>query len=256
MSAEIYVAPEGNDQNPGTKQSPVATLSRARDLGRRMKKAEEPLSIILRGGTYYLPQTFVLESEDSGTAAGPVVFEAAPGETVVISGGRRLDLNWTDSGKAGVKTAFVREVKEGKLDFDQLFLDGRRQHLARYPNYNPAARNYGGTAADAISPARLKHWSHPEGGFVHALHAAGWGDFHYRITGVDAKGNVKLEGGWQNNRRMGMHRAVPLRGEHLRGARRPRRMVPRPRAAASCISFRPRESICQGPHRGRRAEAS
>ena len=78
ISAEIYVAPGGNDQNPGTKQSPVATLSRARDLGRQTKRAEEPLSIILRGGTYYLPQTLVLEAEDSGTMAGPVVFQAAP----------------------------------------------------------------------------------------------------------------------------------------------------------------------------------
>jgi hypothetical protein len=206
ISAEIYVAPGGNDQNPGTKQSPVATLSRARDLGRQTKRAEEPLSIILRGGTYYLPQTLVLEAEDSGTMAGPVVFQAAPGETAVISGGRRLDLKWTDSRTAGVKTALVPEVREGKLDFDQLFLNGRRQHLARYPNYNPAARIYGGTAADAISPERIKKWSHPEGGFVHALHAAEWGDFHYRIMGVDAKGNARLEGGWQNNRQMGMHR--------------------------------------------------
>ena len=121
-----------------------------------MKKAAEPLSIILRGGTYYLPQTLVLEAEDSGTAAGPVVFQAAPGESVVISGGRRLELKWYDSGRSGVKAALLPEVKEGKLDFDQLFLDGRRQRMARYPNYNPAARNYGGTAADAISPAQIE----------------------------------------------------------------------------------------------------
>jgi hypothetical protein len=204
-SGEIYVAPAGNDRNPGTKQSPLATLQQARDLARRTKKPGEPLTIILRGGTYYLPATFILEPEDSGTAAGPVVYAAAPGENVVISGGRRLDLKWTDSGKAGIKEAMVPEVKQGKLDFDQLFVDGHRQHMARYPNFDPAASIYGGTAADAISRERVKTWSHPEGGFVHALHAHAWGDFHYRITGVDAKGNVTLEGGWQNNRRMGMH---------------------------------------------------
>ena len=32
-----------------------------------------------------------------------------------------------------------------------------------------------------------------------------WGDFHYAITGKDAAGDVTYEGGWQNNRRMGMH---------------------------------------------------
>ena len=224
LSAEIYVVPDGDDHNPGTKQSPVATLARARDLGRQAKKAGEPLSIVLRGGTYYLPQTLVLEAEDSGTAAGPVVFQAVPGESVTISGGRRLDLKWTDfqGGKAGIKTALLPEAREGKLGFDQLFLDGRRQHMARYPNYNPAAPIYGGTAADAVSPERIKTWSHPEDGFLHALHGAAWGDFHYRITGVDAGGNARLEGGWQNNRQMGMHRVASLRGEHLRRTRRPR----------------------------------
>ena len=205
-AAEIFVAPTGNDQNPGSRQSPVATLPRARDLARQAKKADEPLTIVLRGGTYYLDETLVLGPEDSGTAAGPVIYQPAQGENVVLSGGRRLRVKWTDYGKLGIKMASLPEVKQGKLDFDQLFVDGRRQHMARYPNFNPSARNYGGTAADAISPERVKKWTHPEGGFLHALHAAEWGDFHYRITGADAQGNVRLEGGWQNNRPMGMHR--------------------------------------------------
>lgn len=36
------------------------------------------------------------------------------------------------------------------------------------------------------------------------MHAADWGDFHYRITGKDSQGNLKLEGGWQNNRPYGL----------------------------------------------------
>jgi hypothetical protein len=34
------------------------------------------------------------------------------------------------------------------------------------------------------------------------MHVSDWGDFHYRITGKDEKGILKLEGGWQNNARM------------------------------------------------------
>jgi predicted ester cyclase len=37
------------------------------------------------------------------------------------------------------------------------------------------------------------------------LHRAAWGDFHYLIKGKNAAGELDLEGGWQNNRRMGMH---------------------------------------------------
>ncbi|HRQ52185.1 MAG TPA: peptide-binding protein, partial [Agriterribacter sp.] len=80
------------------------------------------------------------------------------------------------------------------------------QPLARYPDYDSAARIFHGTAADAIAPERVKRWKNPEGGYVHALHAYEWGGFHYRITGVDAEGNVQLEGGWQNNRPNELHK--------------------------------------------------
>ena len=37
--AEFFVAPHGNDANPGTKEQPLATLQRARDAIRELKKA-------------------------------------------------------------------------------------------------------------------------------------------------------------------------------------------------------------------------
>jgi hypothetical protein len=77
--------------------------------------------------------------------------------------------------------------------------------MARYPNYDPSAQFLGGVAADAISKERAARWKSPAGGYVHALHSARWGDFHYIITGKDSSGNPILEGGWQNNRRSGMH---------------------------------------------------
>ena len=38
------------------------------------------------------------------------------------------------------------------------------------------------------------------------MHRSRWGGYHYRITGKDAGGEVTYEGGWQNNRQMGMHK--------------------------------------------------
>ena len=77
--------------------------------------------------------------------------------------------------------------------------------MARYPDYDPNAKFLGGTAADALSAERVKKYKNPEGAYVHALHTAEWGDFHYIVKGRDEKGALILEGGWQNNRRMGMH---------------------------------------------------
>ena len=88
---------------------------------------------------------------------------------------------------------------------DQLFVNGKRQHMARYPNYDPDVLPLNGYAADAFSPERASRWKDPAGGYIHAMHSKHWGGYHYRITGKNADGSVAYEGGWQNNRQMGMH---------------------------------------------------
>lgn len=93
MADEVYVAVDGNDRNPGTKERPFATLEHARDAIRDKKQAGQRKSgatVWLRGGTYERTKTFELGTEDSGTAAAPVVYRAVQGETVRISGGRRI----------------------------------------------------------------------------------------------------------------------------------------------------------------------
>src|ERR1017187_6622584 len=85
-----YVAPVGNDANPGTPEKPFATLQRAQGAVRQKHG-----DVFLRGGTYYLPATLVFTAEDSGTKDAPVVFQNYQGEQPVISGGVRLEnLNW------------------------------------------------------------------------------------------------------------------------------------------------------------------
>jgi hypothetical protein len=90
--------------------------------------------------------------------------------------------------------------------FEQLFINGKQQVLARYPNYDSTARVFNGTAADAISRSRTSRWKNPAGGYLHAIHQSEWGDIHYRITGK-AGDTLTYEGGWQNNRPMGIHKS-------------------------------------------------
>jgi hypothetical protein len=196
---DFHVAPSGNDAQPGTAREPFATLARAQRAARQAA-GRGPVRVILRGGTYHLPATLVFTPEDSGTAQAPVVYTAASGEEVVLSGGVRLDLQWAPY-RDGIRQA---KVPAG-LTADQLFVNGRRQHLARYPNFDPAVRHFNGYAADAFSPQRAARWADPRGGFIHAMHRAEWGDFHYCITGKGVDNQVTYDGGWQNNRRMGMH---------------------------------------------------
>ena len=200
--ADLHVSPVGNDGNPGTRDQPFKTFAAAQKAARALKaKAGGPVAVLFHGGTYYLPETIVLTAEDSGAEKSPVTFAAAPGEQAVLSGGVRLEVAWEP-----YRDGIMKAKAPPDLKTDQLFVNGERQHLARYPNLNPAVRIFNGYSKDCISPERARRWADPRGGFIHAMHSAMWGGFHYVITGKDAGGKLTYEGGWQNNRRMGMHR--------------------------------------------------
>ncbi len=202
--AELHVSPAGEDGNPGTKEAPLRSLAAARKAVRSLRAGGAgPVTVLLHGGTYYLPETLAFTADDSGADKAPVVYAAAPGEEVVVSGGQRLNLTW-EPYRDGVMKA---KVPPG-FATDQLFVNGELQVLARYPNYDPKAQYFNGTAADAVSKERAARWADPRGGFIHAMHKALWGDLHYVITGKDRDGNVTYEGGWQNNRRSGMHDSI------------------------------------------------
>ena len=194
-----YVAPDGADANPGTLDQPFASLHRA-----QLAVREKNGGVFLRGGTYYLPETLVFTAADSGTPAAPVVFQAWRDERPVISGGVRLEkLDWQPY-RDGIFQAKVPD----DLQTGEIFVNGERQILARYPNYNTNAQYFDGYAADAISSNRAARWADPAGGYFHAMHPSLWGDFTWRITGKNDQGGVTLEGGWQNNRGAAAHRSI------------------------------------------------
>ncbi|WP_020607395.1 PDZ domain-containing protein [Spirosoma spitsbergense] len=194
----FYVSLNGSDTNPGTRAKPFASINRALVTARR---TAGPVSIRLFGGTYHLTQPIRFTSADSRKDKEPLTLTSVDNQPVVLSGGTVLtNLNWKEGPNGIWQTPVTQD-----LVFDELLVNGQRQRMARYPNYDPSARFLGGTAADAVSAERAVRWKSPAGGYVHALHRSEWGDFHYRITGKNDKGEPTLEGGWQNNRRMGMH---------------------------------------------------
>lgn len=201
---DYYVAPGGSDSNPGTLDRPLKTIAAAQELVRQNpERGRSAVTVHVRDGIYYLPETIGFTPADSGAEAAPVVYAAYQDETPLLSGGMKLDLDWKPY-RGGILQA---RTPEG-LEIDQLFVDGRCQRMARYPNYNPdmTTAAYQGFAADAFSKERAARWADPSGGYIHAMHRSRWGGYHYRITGKDAEGNVTYEGGWQNNRQMGMHK--------------------------------------------------
>ncbi|WP_079686695.1 right-handed parallel beta-helix repeat-containing protein [Ohtaekwangia koreensis] len=193
----IYVAPNGSDNGRGTQAKPFASIDRAMLEAR---KASGHVEISLMGGTFYLDHPIVFTSEDSRKETETLTIRNHKNQKVTLSGSTVLKLKWVPY-RNGIWQAKVNQ----DLVWDELIVNGHLQRMARYPNYDSTARFLGGTATDALSKERVSQWKSPEGGYVHALHQNEWGDFHYIITGKNNNGELVLQGGWQNNRRMGMH---------------------------------------------------
>jgi hypothetical protein len=190
-----FVSPNGHDKNNGSEKEPFKSIKTAQDKAREQKGE---VVIYLRGGEFRLDKTLIFTPQD-GNKDKRLTLSSYPGEQAVICGGVQLKLKWQPY-KNGIMQAKVSP----KISIDMLTDDGKICHMARYPNYDSSAVRFNGTSADATSPDRVKTWKNPEGGFLHAMHVSDWGDFHYRIIGKDEKGNLKLDGGWQNNRPYGL----------------------------------------------------
>lgn len=160
---ELYVAPDGDDGNPGTAEQPFATLERAREAVRELgEDASLPrggVAIYLRGGLHPRRSAFELTEADSGTFDAPLVYRSYPGETAVISGGAQIEgfqplsaettparlpesarshVVALDLRRAGVRDfgtirprGFSRPVVPAHLE---LFFNDTPMHLARWPN--------------------------------------------------------------------------------------------------------------------------
>ncbi len=154
----IFVAPDGNDRNLGTKSSPVATLQKAKEL----VKTKGAKVVYFREGDYYMDRTVVFNNEDSGTKVSPIIYTAYEDERVRFTGSKVLPYDRFKKAKpeqvadidnhyirAKIKVVNLRElgitdygeidhvgyaVRNNPLPPATLMVDGAAMHLARYPN--------------------------------------------------------------------------------------------------------------------------
>ena len=122
----FYVAPDGSDDNPGTKAKPFASIQHARDEVRKINQnMSGDVEVILHDGTYQLGETLVFDHRDGGTGGHNVVYKAASGAAPVISGGKTIS-GWQADAEGRWKAACGEH-------FRQLYVDGRRAVRARSP---------------------------------------------------------------------------------------------------------------------------
>ena len=142
--ATFYVATDGQDNWSGTlcapnKQKtdgPFATIEKARDAVHRLrakKQLTKPVTVLIRGGTYFLGETLTFTPEDSGTENCPITYAAYPGERPILNGGKTITAPWKTY-KGEIMVCSIKSAENGKWNFKQLSVDGKRQRRARIPN--------------------------------------------------------------------------------------------------------------------------
>jgi hypothetical protein len=147
-AVELRVAPDGNDNNPGTLVQPFASIAAAQRQARELRRlnrvpANEPVRLILGGGVYQLDSPLFFRPEDSGTETSPTLIEAAPHEQPVISGGVRIQ-GWKklkdkipglpSAARGQVWVADAPKFGGRSLEFRQLWVNDRKSVRAREPN--------------------------------------------------------------------------------------------------------------------------
>lgn len=142
----IYVDVDGDDQNSGTIDEPLATMVGARDKIREMKKAgalpEGGAVVYFRGGTYEIKEGMIFTDEDSGTETGRITYRNYPGETVDFVGAESL--SWDDFSKVTDENVLNKIVDESA-----------REHI-----YSINLKEHGFTELSApVWPGPYSYWS-------------------------------------------------------------------------------------------------
>ena len=162
LAAEFHVAAGGDDTHAGTASAPFASLERARDAVRALKEGEAfpegGVTVWLHRGVYPRLAAFVLEERDGGASNARVVYRAVPGDDVRLIGGREIASGAFQPVRDEAVLARVDEAARGQVlvadlralgiseygnlpdaygdppAIPELFFDGQRMTLARWPN--------------------------------------------------------------------------------------------------------------------------
>jgi len=223
--ADFYISPSGDDANPGTKERPLRSIRQARDVVRRQLAREDtpsrPLTVWLTGGTYRLDETLELTGEDSGSAAGPVVYRAVAGQEVRLIGGQRIPAEVFEVVRDGPILDRLDTVAQGKVvqaelkplgvkDLGQVPPNGRRIEvffndkpltLARWPNDGFATivdvvgdepMTVHGLAGNRIGKFtyegdRPDRWTDEKDAWLHGYWFWDWADQYQKVELIDTE---------------------------------------------------------------------
>ncbi len=171
----FYVSGSAEQNGDGSLESPFNTLDAAKNAVRELKKngnyPQNGVTVMVRGGNYFISEGLNLTNEDSGTADAPVTWCVYPGESAKLIGGAEITLGdctpvtdasvlsrmdpsvsgkvyEIDLGAMGIEgydeldctghatyyTRLYGVTKQRQLPVPEIFYNGEAMPLAQYPN--------------------------------------------------------------------------------------------------------------------------
>ncbi len=197
LPGDIYVSPNGSDDNDGSLEHPYRSLQRAAQAVREIKDEKTGyLSVCLKAGQY-LTDGFFLTEEDSGRDDLTIVYRAYGDGEVVLNGGVSLNAADFEPIPEEIRERLQPEARDHVFQIDltrygltkedwghlcpigkygteekyddyvpgtncELFVNSRRMTLARYPNGDFAKLNGVANVGDVFE--------YPEQNYYHDWH--------------------------------------------------------------------------------------
>jgi hypothetical protein len=126
---DIYVSPFGNDANLGSKDFPLKSVLAAQKMAESILEGrkESSITIWLDAGVYPISEPLVFHP-----FYGRLQFKALSEAPTIISGG--LEIEGWKKNEEGLWEAPLPRALEGREEFRELFLSGKRLTRARFPN--------------------------------------------------------------------------------------------------------------------------
>lgn len=142
----FHVAVNGQDDWSGRLETPVydntdgplASIGEARNRIRELRKAgrlDSAIEVVVHAGLYEIKETLWFGPEDVGDMNTPVTYRVAGDGEVILAGGKKLT-GFEHKGN-GVYMLDLSGEGDTAFGFDQLFFNGVRQQMARYPDFDP-----------------------------------------------------------------------------------------------------------------------
>ncbi len=215
----VHVAPGGNDDNPGTRERPLASIQKALES---LKGA--PGTVVLEAGRYFTARGLVLKGTIGGTAENPVVIRSAAPRAAIISGAKQV-AEFAPVGPAAAKALISKEARKTVVVADlkaqgfppltampkQFRAPGREEVIfgdrplqaARWPNEGfavftevvdaGASKPVHWVTREVYRPGsfrfpgdRPQHWDFSRGVYLHGFWCYDWSDEVLKAADYDA----------------------------------------------------------------------